>query len=751
MKKWIIIPILCAINICAALAQGTGFVRLDGRQFKDENGNDFYPICMNYGLQLIYDNNSGAYYFAPNSHYGVDQGFECSGSQDCFTDIEQDLQLIKDMGFNTIHLWGCSPQVKTQFGFFIETWENVQPWWNTPWPPAKHYFNIPFSPNDPVIQTMFQFYNDVCDYAYSIGLKVIIDGQMNDGFGYPSGVTDYSDYLSLFSSHMNSPLLTSNAKKAFMAYVLMGEPYYAENGPGLLSKEEICEQTKIWYDVINGNDPNHLICSGGMSFFEVMEFDPSIVKMDFYFPHFYPERKLHEDISSGTPNYTATIDRIKGTIWWLGKNCPLPWMVGETGFAATDGILKDELNGTLQDQHDYFDDVLEWVRNCGGSGLAIWQFQEVWWDDGNFQDGLGLLRHGDTQDPQTLPGLKKPGLTPFANYLVNGQPPSFQPVFQPANYYDPYNHETYNPNKINAVSGNIIDQNGKQVKDAVIEAVNWLRLYDKGTIDPDDDEHQHSWIYTFSNADYQPSNFEIIPYSPYFPNDPKIVYIRCSATGASRIEEGQDFPWTDLQMQTSVGTKVLDRIETNYDSEVENLTITIGSAQQSFTGWNSLSLSNVTFDQGATGELTARSSIDLHTEFHAKSGSELHVFNSKVFPECSDYTGFLRSSGNLLTVEGINRRNKNIELEFEQMSERDIDAIIFPNPNTGRFTLKLNGEINHHLLNISVKSAIGNQIENYTTNGRETTIEIQNKEPGIYFVEIFTTASNSIVKKLIIN
>ncbi|MCX6274116.1 MAG: hypothetical protein NTV09_02790 [Bacteroidetes bacterium] len=99
-------------------------------------------------------------------------------------------------------------------------------------------------------------------------------------------------------------------------------------------------------------DPEHLISAGGIHYHEIFEWDPGIVKMDFYSPHFYPEYRGYEIPNGTMHSIPEAMDRINGLLYWIGNNVPHPWLIGETGFAGIpDGTVGNpEVDGNYTQQ-----------------------------------------------------------------------------------------------------------------------------------------------------------------------------------------------------------------------------------------------------------------------------------------------------------------------------------------------------------------------------------------------------------------
>ena len=88
----------------------------------------------------------------------------------------------------------------------------------------------------------------------------------------------------------------------------------------------------------------------------------------------------------------------------------MPWIIEETGFAATDDPADPYVNmdwGTLADQKNYAKISLERARDCGATGYTWWQYKEPNWDI-PIENTLGLFYRKD--------GTPKPAAEEFQNF-----------------------------------------------------------------------------------------------------------------------------------------------------------------------------------------------------------------------------------------------------------------------------------------------------------------------------------------------
>lgn len=144
--------------------------------------------------------------------------------------------------------------------------------------------------------------------------------------------------------------------------------------------------TSAWYDAIKSSDPNHLITIGGSPALDYLEWDPGVMKIDFYSPHIYPKEYQYEGY---VQDYAFS--RVLNNMLLLDKICPMPWMIGETGHSAIDDFYKTvhgtewlpftymppDVDGNLNDQKTYADKTLAGVRNCNASGYTWWNYRKI--------------------------------------------------------------------------------------------------------------------------------------------------------------------------------------------------------------------------------------------------------------------------------------------------------------------------------------------------------------------------------------
>lgn len=746
-------------NIC--FSQGSGFVKLDGRQFKNENGDDFYPMICNYGFDITFST-TGNYYLSPNNSYG--EGYSCptcdplpnydydhDNQADALLQIRAELARIKNMRFNAIRTYGLAPFKSDPgkfgvIGFKIKAKENKHPIWDStaitefiPITPIPNSYDSPLNTN---VQLLFSFYDIVLQEAEAVGLKVLLDIAYDDLAAHSVNAIDYAEYLKALADRYKN-------NSTLMAYVVIEEPAYNQHNSGK-SKQEICDFTSMWYDAIRTRDSNHLITAGGTWVLDFMEWDPCVMKVDFYCPHLYPDIKNYEGYS-----YSAATDRVLCNLFFIANNIPMPWVIGETGFSAYDDsyynpqhnpqvILSPEVDGTIQEQANYAQLMLDAVRNTKGSGFSWWNFQEHWWGHELLREnGYGLLRHGSL----TNSNIEKPVTQIFRNYP--DPPPAPSSISPPANYFNPFNvgaNTPNNSNEENAVSGYVIDAvTGRPIKDAIVFAWNWLEdlRSNRGNI--------YSILYSFTDTfgyyKIVPYNF-IQPYSGYH----RIIHMKITASGAERIDFGHPTrDWEDVQLPNSFYNASLKLVPLHYDGIIQNKIIDYFSNQVNFKGWNSLSIKDVWILPGAETEFIARNEINITGEFHSQYQTESHLFLSQTFNECTDFSNFLRVKfENNSEIDPLVVIDKEIEVDFKPFL-RQSSLEISPNPSNGLFSIELQSANETEAINeIQIYHLTGKFILANRTNSYKTQIDLRGLSKAIYYLKA-STNYNVYYKKIIIN
>jgi len=750
-----LLPAILLITFSVSVSgQGSGYVTLRGKQFYDQDGKAFYPMVLNYEVNLAHINNGtnpSDFLVAPSCSYGTTNDYE-NNSLGGAARMLIDFKKIKSMGFNSIRLVGIYPNKLNGPGFHI-----VSHHYPNTYPPETYDVDVEFNPpyEDPYSNTKTILISNamrVLDLADSAGLKVILESAGGYAANNKANADDYAYYLkTLADSLQNHP--------ALLAYDMYNEPHWAayDSIPQFTRvKQEVCQYVGEWYDAIRSADQHHLITIGAKGVMDVMDVDPGVLKVDFISEHLYP----HE-LQEITLNYNKQepIDRLQGELYWLNNNLPMPWITGEMGFSADDidvrtGYDHEPYVLGHSGERGYNDDLSYYARQSqqlvldyGGSGYSWWGFENVHWYDiddgaGNYQHNFyGLLHFGDP-DPVTgeyPDSLDKPviihAFTDSIATTANG------PGVKPASYYDPYLCGEHNINHNHAISGSIYDSNGNPVKDAYVKALNWLNY------DFISHKFNQSWIYTFSD---DTGHFEVIPYNSYTLGDDRVICIEGSAIGSETFKKGQEGPWTNYTMNNADVNSPIILNKSDFQSSIvisENVAFGI---TKNFKGGMSLTIDNCIIS--GHSDLTARNEINVNSEFLADENSEIHIYPSETFPDCGNYSYFLiQKHFNHIAANSENNSDnfeKEVEINFRIFDNK---ITIFPNPSHGLFSIKLNSKKENDEINLmKVYDALGIEICFYQINNKNFQIDLSSLPQGIYYI-LAIASQKTFYQKIIIN
>ncbi|MBN1187705.1 MAG: T9SS type A sorting domain-containing protein [Bacteroidales bacterium] len=400
MKRYLLILIVI-VHVCSnAFAQ---FVEIDEETKKFMlNGEEFYPVAMNYSTNFRFDGTK--IYVIPAHGYGSTNAIECDNGTDCLETIKADMQMLQDLGFNSIRLLGFKPRYidaeETQLGYSIM------------------YTDYPTTIDQPFqedFSDQFQVLHSILDIIEEVGLKVIIatNGAIQDPI--------WENYLAALLDEFKD-------NTTIFAYDFFNEPYLYD--PEVRTKDEVCGIVSEWRLLVDTYAPNHMLTIGFNHAFEVFEWDPEILPVDFASFHPYPnERSFYNDV------------------YWYGQYITKPWIIGETGIAA------DNISVSYEEQRSYAKSTLQNTINCGGSGYSWWQYQEVYWGS-YWQNYLGLInRIGITQTSEpnlSIEGTPKPAAYEFVDFG------SYTPTFDcpcSDNFYNPNGYKNFN------ISGRLVNGN----------------------------------------------------------------------------------------------------------------------------------------------------------------------------------------------------------------------------------------------------------------------------------------------------
>ena len=711
---------LCICGLVWAMAfvawgQGTGYVRVEGDRFLDENGSPFYPMVCNYFVHMPYQGTPPDILtcrVVPGyGNAGGANGYGAQGLEQAVKRIENDFRQLKSMGFNAIRLMaifkldkqGTWVRLQTRQHIFPPTWEEDDD--------VSFYFTQPYS-NDQGVQHVLDQIELILDKAALAGLKVIlVPVQGSDMFTLWDDVIRLIEFLELVGDRFKE-------HPALMAYDLFNEPAYFEGYNH--TKEWICEKVAAVYDELKSADPNHLITVGGVSVIEIFEWDPTILKLDFWSPHLYPIFQSRRTIT-----YAQALENVHSQLTWLQNNIGSAWIIGEFGFVANDAENPAYVWGTEAEQASFTAAMLQMTRDAGAAGFSWWTFGDVhhypeppiFNDNTNhpigtegyytdvkmfYENNFGLLHQGDPVNCDPMTGLcdyshlEKPIVSVFANYLdpVTGQPPPRGPALVPGfNYYNP----AFHPTSSLTISGQVTTTAAEPMKDAVVRGATWLTWVPKynmlGNAIANTGGPFYDYFMSFSDDQ---GDFELIPFD-YHGADmmdgtelaDRVEWLGTTAPAAERIYRGFGYPVVQNNL-----TYALEQHSFLPHRVIQNVTLPMGSGHTDWDAWGSITVTNVQIEgdgsTGASADITARRTIDLEGETHLARGAEVHIHPSETFAACGDLDGFRRPEPHEGTEigEGI-LRERFIDLDFHPLVAERASLLVIPNPSSGRVTVEI--------------------------------------------------------------
>lgn len=776
----------CLFCLLAVPAAGSAqFVTLEGRKFM-LGGQEFYPVVMNYSVLLTQNNaisgvpQASEIYFAADNSFGPTPEFDCQGEANCSARLLTDFQKVRSMGFNTVRITGSmtASYHDTPSNGSDERRFGVDVYSTQPSSPDRIKVDLEPGINGPYAQRLFTLIHEMLDVAEQADLKVIllvaVRGKENPTNGIRQmygtfdqhAVDDYANYL----AHLAAAL---QDHPALLAYDVFNEPHYnsmqfqqCSNPPGneypvvcgeKWHKQDICSFTEQWYTAIKQQDPNHLVTLGGLGLYELEVWDVGALHLDFYSLHLYPytDYRGNWDLQQSKLHYQAELH-------WFGQTCPMPWIIGETGFSANDdeqpphtgiGPLYHQMpymNGTEAEQADFAAWSLNLARQCGASGWSWWMFQEWrWYDvdpfaythaDWMIQVYYGLLKQGDANADY----CDKPAVTEVQNYAVAPMPEP--PGNEPPNYYNWDNL----PGPV-LITGTVVDDaTGAPIPNANVRY--WFSAVDDPDVWPNNPGNK-PYGSAHSDVADEDGNFTIHdePPLPGFA-DPDIFQLIVVGVGTNSIGRGT---WSGNSIPASY-TYAIHRNPFVYPGNLQGLELTSSTSegQHRFAGWTDLDVQDVTIhpstvpSESQAIEMVARRSVHLLPGVHVEAGSEAHVHLEETFPDCMDESfqyptlvlGPPDPPEHQLKSTPVTPR---LELRF-QAAER---PRIFPNPAQTQLWVELPTDVPAFL---ELYDGLGRLAGRWAASGQSTMIDVARLAAGPYRLRIIqrgTETSHSFIKQ----
>lgn len=428
------------------------YISLEGKKFKDGQAL-FYPMVLNYSIDLQRSHNSEELYIAPRAGYHQDYGDGegqtlspwPSDSASSHQIIQSHFKAISDMGFNAIRLTGFTATNFYDGGF--HTWSKVD-------------LSDTELGNSNIKEHYIPLLKTIVGYAESNNLRVIL---------LLSAVEDQpGNQINLFSKVAEGLA----DEKALFAYDLYNEPLYFDSGD--YTKKQTTEFVESYNQAIKEKAPNQLTTIGLSHYKIVYEWDPELMDVDFLSFHIYPYWSIN----------LSLLERFEAKFYWISRNIDKPWIVGETGLNTAEDC--EPLNwswGTIEEAKEFMTYSMEETKLAGGSGYSWWSFQDMKFKPGHVEgtcsaSAYGLVDHkegsyflnsgGDT----IMGGLKIPfNELPFKAF-TEGKP---YPKRWDKSYPMPVKEVYYNIDYLPAhqkLFGRVVDEHGRAIEDAIVSVRN---------------------------------------------------------------------------------------------------------------------------------------------------------------------------------------------------------------------------------------------------------------------------------------
>lgn len=344
------------------------FIYINNKKFYN-NGKEFFPIAINYIITVRIDSNN-VLWPSPYSGYNINT-YQKLNHEICLNQLNADMELIKELGFNTVRFVGFSNVTTydsiSNISIESKSFSNEN---------SKFFLN-----NDNDYNNFYNALDTLFKIVDKNGLKSILLFNILK----PENNKLHNHYLKIASNFKNNT--------SIMAYDLFNEPLYFDSLER--TKEDVCRFVKNWNDSFKKTSPNHLITIGLVGIREVIEWDPNILDVDFI--SFHP--------------YEYEPEKVRNEIRWYGKYVKIPWIIGETALSS------DDIKVSYKEQLEFANKVIIQTINCGGVGFSWWQYKDAEWAE--YQSNyLGVINNKGTtytKKGNIIHGSIKPVYSAFKN------------------------------------------------------------------------------------------------------------------------------------------------------------------------------------------------------------------------------------------------------------------------------------------------------------------------------------------------
>ena len=405
-RLYIAVFMVIVVGLVGCNRNHDGFVYLEDGIFKVD-GEEFFPLMLNYKVDMMaFDDDL---VFGAVKYYDNPDIFEPTTKQEAIDQFSAHMQIVKDLGFNTVRL--CLNVIsKNDNGNYFTVQKGV----------------VYLKDNkDQILDAVEEMVSVVASHDLKVMLLL-----------KPS----WDDELAEFNSALMKRL---SEEKAVFAYDLMNEPLYFDIVKNR-SKADAVNLVKEWVEKARKDAPKHLLTVGFAEPIEVFIWDPSMLPVDFIEIHTYNPLSI--------PN----------EIWWYSHYVNKPWMIGETSLPADNDSVSYEQQCYLAEQ------AYQYTIDCGGIGFGWWAFQDYDKSDDINYEGIysGIINHEGattTGNGYVVQGTLKPVAYAFAGLktLEKGTPG------KAVNYYNNFGYHNA------VITGRIVDdKTGVPIEGAVIRGWN---------------------------------------------------------------------------------------------------------------------------------------------------------------------------------------------------------------------------------------------------------------------------------------
>jgi len=329
------------------------------------NDSLYFPIMLNYVICIREIDKTPV--VSSLKQYENPDIYEANNLIENETQLRGHLQLIKDMGFNSIRL--VFDRMGTDsIGFYYGE-------------DKRYYINNDY---ESILNAMENYLKIVSEYDLKVMFLIRRPVENKDLENFTIKIlTRFKDITTIF------------------AYDFFNEPLYFDNidkpsGKMFREKKDAIEIVENWAKMIDKYAPNQLLTIGFSEPLEVFEWDPSVLPVDFIAFHTYNPL------------------RVPNEIYWYSKYTNKPWMIGETALPADNDSIPYE------HQQLFMREVYQRIIDCNGAGLGWWEFQEL--NYSHFEAKYtGLLNHEaitTTKDGKyKIIGTVKPAVKEIENFI----------------------------------------------------------------------------------------------------------------------------------------------------------------------------------------------------------------------------------------------------------------------------------------------------------------------------------------------